>query len=111
MQPEDRLINGQPMPDRAWSANPTRPPESPTDLSEQHADWRRMVIFSDHREAVASAVITLYRAALASADTPIGDAPLYLRRMQNSICQPIQLLRQAGNYLPNSLSRVRFCIV
>ena len=85
MQPEDRLINGQPMPDRVWSANPTRPPESPTDLSEEHADWRRMVIFSDHREAVASAVISLYRAALMSADTPLGEAPLYLRRMQNSI--------------------------
>jgi len=85
MQPEDRLINGQLMPDRAWSANLTRPPESATDLSEGPADWRRLVIFSDHREAVASALITLYRAALVSAGTPPGEAPLYLRRMQSSI--------------------------
>src|SRR4051812_16318859 len=85
MQSEDRLMNGQPTPHRARSANLTRAPESATDLSEEHADWRRMVIFSDYREAVASAVITLYRAALVSADTPLQEAPLYLRRMQNSI--------------------------
>ena len=52
---------------------------------EQHDEWRRMVIFSQHREAVASAVITLYRAALATADTPVWQAPLYLRRMRTSI--------------------------
>src|SRR4051812_30813132 len=90
MQPEDHLITGQitgqPTPNAAWSANLTRSPESATDWrSEEHADWRRIVIFSDHREAVASAVISLYRAALMSADTPLGQAPLYLRRMQNSI--------------------------
>ena len=52
---------------------------------EQDAEWRRMVIFSQHREAVASAVITLYRAALKTSDTPLWQAPLYVRRMPTSI--------------------------
>jgi hypothetical protein len=85
MPPQDRSINGQTTPNRARSENLTRPSEIATEWMGEHADWRRMVIFSDHREAVASAVITLYRAALASADTALGEAPLYLRRMQNSI--------------------------
>src|SRR4051812_35764276 len=86
MQSEQPAIRGQATPDSPGDANSTRPSEFVADWAvEQHAVWRRMVIFSAHREAVASAVISLYRAASASVDTPLQEAPLYLRRTQSSI--------------------------
>jgi hypothetical protein len=44
-----------------------------------------MVIFSDRAEAVASAVIKLYRVAVAAADADLSDAPVYHRTMRNAV--------------------------
>jgi hypothetical protein len=85
MPPQHRQISRQTVPSTPGNENFAGATENITASTQEHVDWRRMVVFSDHRESVASAVITLYRAALATADIPLWQAPLYIRRMPNSI--------------------------